>query len=96
MSAAKRTPPAKAEIYAIGTAPESRAERVRRMQATARSLAREEIQAMKTAMAGLARMAGDVAAGGEAYPVGIREIASRLGRELEAHSKSVEVLLMRS
>lgn len=84
------------EVYVLGSGPETRAERVRRMQANAKALAREQIEAMAEAMIELAHMAEEVATGGDAYPVGVRELSGRLKADLEAQAKSIEVLLRRS
>ena len=84
------------ELYELGRGPETRTERIRRMQANAKALAREQIEAMTEAMQEVARMADEVATGGDAYPVGIRELASRMKADLENQAKSIEVLLMRA
>ena len=84
------------EVYVLGRGPETRAERIRRMQANARALAREQIEAMTEAMLEVARMADEISTGGDAYPVGVRELAGRLRTDLENQSKSVEALMMRS
>lgn len=84
------------EVYVLGRGPETRAERIRRMQANAKALAREQIAAMTEAMLEVARMADEISAGGDAYPVGVRELANRLRSDLENQSKSIEALLMRS
>jgi len=79
----------------VGKGPETRAERIRRMQSNAKALAREQIAAMTEAMLEVARMADEVATGGDAYPVGVREMASRLKADLENQAKSVEALINR-
>ena len=84
------------EVYVLGSGPETRAERVRRMQANAKALAREQVQAMTEAMLEVARMAEEVATGGDAYPVGVRELSSRIRNELEVQARSIEVLLRRA
>ena len=84
------------EVYVLGRGPETRAERIRRMQSNAKALAREQIQAMTEAMMEVSRMAEEIATGGDAYPVGVRELASRLKADLEGQAKSVEALLARS
>ncbi len=84
------------EVYVLGSGPETRAERVRRMQANAKALAREQILAMTEAMLEVARMAEEVATGGDAYPVGVREISNRIKNELEVQAKSIEVLARRA
>jgi hypothetical protein len=89
------TPAEDTELYVLN-APDSRAERVRRMQANARALAREQVEAMSEAMLELARMAEEVADGGEAYPIGVRELSRRVAHELSVNAKTVEVLLSRT
>ena len=84
------------EVYVLGSGPETRAERVRRMQANARALAREQIEAMTAAMIEVARMAEEIATGGDAYPVGVRELSNRLRTELDNQAKSIEALLRRT
>lgn len=84
------------EVYVVGRGPETRAERIRRMQKNAKALAREQIAEMTETMLELARMADEVANGGDAYPVGVRELASRLRAELESQAKTVEALTMRA
>jgi hypothetical protein len=84
------------ELYVLGRGPETRAERIRRMQANAKALAREQIEAMSEAMLKVVAMADEVSTGGDAYPVGVRELANRLKVDLENQAKSIEALLMRS
>ncbi|HEY5412644.1 MAG TPA: hypothetical protein VIJ94_18140 [Caulobacteraceae bacterium] len=84
------------ELYVLGRGPETRAERIRRMQANAKALAREQIEAMTEAMLEIARMAEEVSTGGDAYPVGVRELASRLKGDLENQTKLIQSLLMRA
>ncbi len=84
------------EVYVLGRGPETRAERIRRMQSNAKALAREQVEAMTEAMMQVARMAEEISAGGDAYPVGVRELCSRMKADLESQAKSVEALLARS
>ncbi len=95
MSVSPINPAEDSELYVLGS-PETRAERVRRMQANARALAREQIEAMAVAMLELAHMADEVADGGDAYPVGVRELSRRVAHELDIHAKSIEALLQRA
>ena len=83
------------EVYVMGKGPETRAERIRRMQSNAKALAREQIAAMTEAMLEVARMADEVATGGDAYPAGVREMANRLKADLENQAMSAEALLNR-
>lgn len=79
--------------YALGRKPETVAERVRRLQAEARLLAREEVEALEIVLHEAARRAGEIAAGGDAYPVGAREIARQLAEELPLKAASLKLLV---
>lgn len=83
------------ELYVLNSQV-SRAEQVRRMQANVRALAREQVEVMTEALLEVARMADDIADGGEAYPIGVRELSRRLAKELGAHAKTIDVLLQRT
>ena len=48
----------------------SATEKIKRLQAEARNLAHEQVEALAGALADVARLAGEIAEGGEAYPVG--------------------------
>jgi hypothetical protein len=75
---------------------ESISERVRRLQAEARDLAREHIQALEAALDEVEKIAGEIAAGGEAYPAGVRDIAMRLAEESHLKAQSLEALTARA
>ena len=77
------------------TAPESISERVRRLQEEARDLAREHVRALEAALAQVARLSSEVAGGGEAYHVGVRELASRLAEDCDAQRQTIEALMGR-
>ncbi|HBV12106.1 MAG TPA: hypothetical protein DEB60_03140 [Brevundimonas sp.] len=65
-----------AEVYDLMRAPETTAERVKRLQAEARALAIEQVEALEAALCKAADMAREIADGGDAYPVGARELAA--------------------
>jgi hypothetical protein len=71
------------------------AERVKRLQAEARNLAHEHVEMLATALADVARLAGEVAEGGELYPVGARELARRLTDEAANQSLTLSAILER-
>lgn len=71
------------------------AERVQRLQNEARALAREHVSALTAAIHQAEKLAAEIAGGGDAYPVGIREIASRIVEEAEARVQTLEVLAAR-
>lgn len=70
-------------------------ERVRRLQAEAREVAREHVTALEMALVGVARLANEIADGGEAYPVGARELARQLIADAEGRAATLEAILGR-
>jgi hypothetical protein len=74
---------------------ETVAQKVRRLQAEAASLAREQVLALEYALAEVTRLSAEIAEGGEAYPVGAREIARRLAEDSEASAKTLEMICSR-
>lgn len=85
-----------AEVYDLMKAPETTAERVRRLQLEARALAREQVEALETALLKAAAMAQEIAEGGDAYPVGAREIASRLAEDLPKKAETIKMIVGRT
>jgi hypothetical protein len=74
---------------------ETTAERVRRLQAEARIVARQHIEQLEHCLLRTAEVAREVAEGGEAYPVGVRELASRLSEDLPEKLLTLRALLDR-
>jgi hypothetical protein len=74
---------------------ETVAQKVRRLQVEAASLAREQVLTLEHALAEVTRLSMEIAEGGEAYPVGAREIARRLAEDSEASAKNLEMILAR-
>ena len=85
-----------AELYDLGRGPESTAQRVKRLQAEARMLAREEVERLDRGMMAMAALAAEIAAGGDAYPAGIREMASRFAADLPQKAQSLRSLVSRN
>lgn len=75
---------------------ESPAARIRRLQEEARAIARQQIQDFEASLEELAAMAGEIAVGGDAYPVGVRQIAEQLAVDLTAKMQTVEALRSRN
>jgi hypothetical protein len=90
------TPQVEAAVYDLMRAPETTAERVKRLQAEAHALALEEVEAMNLLLSQAAQKAKEIAAGGEAYPVGARELASRLATELPQKVETLRMILTRA
>jgi len=68
------------------------AQRVRRLQAEARELARTHIHALAAAMAEAQQIASEVAEGGDAYPAGVRDLARRFAEECDARLQAVAAI----
>lgn len=85
-----------AEIRALMSTPESRGDRIARLQREARVLAVEDVEALVRLMAQVAEAASDIADGGDAYPVGVREAALRLSMELPARADTLKAISGRS
>ena len=82
-----------AEVYDLMRAPETTAERVKRLQAEARALALEQVEALEAALCKAADMAKEIADGGDAYPVGARELAARLVQDLPAKAETMKAIV---
>jgi hypothetical protein len=87
--------PGAAAIYELGRGPESTADRVQRLQAEARVLAREEMERLERDMRRLAEQARIIADGGEAYPAGVRELTGRISVETKQRAEILQALLQR-
>ena len=62
----------------------------------AKDLAREHVQALSSALSGVAVLASEVAEGGELYPVDARELARRLGKDAQKQSLTLCAILERT
>jgi len=76
--------------------PETVAERVRRLQAEAKQLAKDHIHALTAAISEVERMAAEIAEGGEAYPAGVRDLARRFAEDAEARVQTLEAITARA
>lgn len=86
---------AEAEIYHLMKAPETTADRVKRLQLEAHALALEEIEGLERLLLEAAAKAKAIADGGDAYPVGAREIASRLAADLPTKAETIKTIVHR-
>lgn len=84
------------EVYDLMRKPETTAERVKRLQQEARMLAREQIEALEAQMLVVARQAEEIALGGDAYPVGARELCRSLIEEIQARAHTLAAILHRT
>jgi hypothetical protein len=76
--------------------PENVAERVKRLQAEARQLARDHIRALTAAIEQVELMAAEVSDGGDAYPPGVRDVARRLVEDMGCRAQTLEAIVARS
>jgi hypothetical protein len=75
---------------------ETVSERVRRLQAEAKQLAKDHVKSLTAAMVDLESLAAEIADGGEAYAPGVRELARRLVEELDARVQTLEAIAART
>ena len=74
---------------------ESVADKIRRLQEQAHGYARDHAQTVVDKLVELEALAEEVVAGGDAYPVGIREAMRKLGPELMQARLNVGSILAR-
>jgi hypothetical protein len=75
---------------------ETVAQRVQRLQAEARQLAKDHVKSLSAAMVDLERLASEIAEGGDAYAPGIRDIARRLAEDLDARVQTLDAIAART
>lgn len=85
-----------AEIYDLMCTPETTSDRVKRLQMEARALALEEVEELARTLKAAADIAGRIASGGDAYPIGAREMASRLSSDLPARADSIRAIVAKT
>ncbi|HZC16883.1 MAG TPA: hypothetical protein VE309_08980 [Caulobacteraceae bacterium] len=88
--------PVNSEVVSLARGPESATDRIRRLQWEARILAAEQTEALGAELEALAVRALEIAEGGEAYPAGVRELASRIAGDLPEKAKTLLTILHRS
>ncbi len=85
-----------APLYDLGRKPASTAERVRRLQAEARMLAREQVGTLEQQIRAVLITASEIAQGGDAYPAGVRDQAERMVTDLEGRIQGVRMIMDRT
>jgi hypothetical protein len=84
------------EVIDLPRPAETGSQRIRRLQSEARALAREQVETLARDFETLARDAAEIAGGGEAYPAGVRELASRLADDLPQKAQLLVTLMGRA
>jgi len=73
----------------------SLSERVRALQAEARRLAGEHVEALAGSLLETQRLAAEIAEGGDIYPPGVRDLATRLCEESAAKAQTLAAIMGR-
>ena len=76
--------------------PESPGDRIRRLQHEAKSLAREHVELLAATLTEVSRLSGEIADGGELYPVGARELSRRLTDESNQQALTLTAIVDRN
>lgn len=84
------------DLKSVSPKTETVAERVRRLQAEARQLAKDHVKALTAAMVDLEQLAAEIAEGGDAYAPGVRDVARRLVEDLESRVQTLEAISART
>ncbi|MFN3582939.1 hypothetical protein [Phenylobacterium sp.] len=84
------------DLKAAPPKPETVAQRVRRLQAEARQLAKDHIKALVAQLVAAQHMAAEIAEGGDAYPVGARDLARRLVEDIDSRVQTLEAVMARA
>jgi hypothetical protein len=83
-------------VHDLGRVVETGVERVRRLQHETHLLAQEQVELLARDMNAMALRTGEIAEGGDAYPVGARELCSRMTDELALQAKTLLAIMERS
>jgi hypothetical protein len=76
--------------------PEALSQRIRRLQAESRQLAKDHVRLLSSQLVAVEQMAAEIAEGGEAYPPGIRDVCSRLVEDLDARVQTLAAIAART
>ena len=70
--------------------------RAKRLLQEARTAALEHIAALEGALEGVTALATDISEGGDAYPVGVRELARQLAEETVSRLQTLNAIVNRA
>ena len=84
------------EVFDLGRDIETSGQRIKRLQHEARVLAHEQLDAFAHDLELFALRAAEIAEGGDAYPVGARELASRIAEDLGQKAQLMKVIVGRT
>lgn len=75
---------------------ETVAQRVKRLQAEAKQLAKDHVRALTAAIHEVECMAAEIAEGGDVYPPGVRDVARRLVEDMDTRTQTLTAIINRS
>ena len=75
---------------------ETVAQRVKRLQNEAKTLAKDHIRALNQALVEVEQLAAEISEGGDAYPPGVRDLARRLVEDCEMRVQTLEAIVART
>src|SRR5208283_5819436 len=90
------SPDTTGKVHDLGRIVETGLQRVQRLQLEAHLLAREQVEILDRDLNAMALRAAEIANGGDAYPVGVRELCSRLADELTQQAQSLMAIMERA
>jgi hypothetical protein len=94
-ASAERLPLKTSEVVPLARGPETPADRIRRLQWEASVLAAEQVEQFGADLAGMADRAQEICDGGDVYPAGVRELASRIASDLAMKAKAILTIQQR-
>lgn len=83
-------------VYRLDRPPESTAEKVKLRQFEAKILAREHIEELRRAMEAASDLAKEVAAGGDAYQPGVRDLSARMIEHIASQIETLDAVMVRA
>jgi hypothetical protein len=83
-------------VHDLGRVVETSAQRLHRLQLETHKLAREQIEILDRDLKAMAQRVAEIADGGDVFPVGVRELCSRLADDLTLQSQSLMAIMERA
>ncbi len=84
------------QLTIVPAVPETPAARAARLMTEAKQAATEQVVALEEALAAVTQLAHEIAEGGEAYPVGVRDLCRRMAEDVAHRAQTLDALLLHS
>jgi hypothetical protein len=81
------------QLSVVPAATETPGARAMRLLAEARAAAGEQVHMLENTLATAADLAGQIAEGGDVYPVGVRDLCRRLSEDVLAKAHTLDAIL---